>query len=135
MRRRPPRSKRTETLCPYTTLFRSHLHHFVDVAENLADALFCARVEMCRVGCLGRHALPALFQIFSASQRDRSRFARPVPTKKSAGPGCRISTGCVWQKDRKSVGQGKSLSGRVVLGGRLSMRTKTHTLRVRQLVT
>src|SRR3546814_4110007 len=87
MRRRPPRSKRTETLCPYTTLFRSHLHHFVDVAENLADALFCARVEMCRVGCLGRHALPALFQIFSASQRDRSRFTRPVPTKKSAGTG------------------------------------------------
>src|SRR3546814_11959507 len=24
MRRRPPRSTRTDTLCPYTTLFRSH---------------------------------------------------------------------------------------------------------------
>src|SRR3546814_9780038 len=26
MRRRPPRSTRTDTLFPYTTLFRSHLH-------------------------------------------------------------------------------------------------------------
>src|SRR3546814_8071063 len=27
MIRRPPRSKRTDTLFPYTTLFRSHSHH------------------------------------------------------------------------------------------------------------
>src|SRR3546814_7661724 len=27
MRRRPPRSKRTDTLCPYTTPFRSHPCH------------------------------------------------------------------------------------------------------------
>src|SRR3546814_2961221 len=27
MVRRPPRSTRTDTLLPYTTLFRSHLHH------------------------------------------------------------------------------------------------------------
>src|SRR3546814_18938957 len=30
MIRRPPRSKRTDTLFPYTTLFRSHLRPFVD---------------------------------------------------------------------------------------------------------
>src|SRR3546814_15398811 len=33
MIRRPPRSTRTDTLFPYTTLFRSHLH-----AENGANA-------------------------------------------------------------------------------------------------
>src|SRR3546814_1258589 len=34
MRRRPPRSTRTDTLCPYTTLFRSALS-----ADALADRL------------------------------------------------------------------------------------------------
>src|SRR3546814_4610189 len=30
MRRRPPRSTRTDTLCPYTTLFRSQMRIAVD---------------------------------------------------------------------------------------------------------
>src|SRR3546814_17590879 len=38
MRRRPPRSTRTDTLFPYTTLFRSFGHTFDDPAE-LADAI------------------------------------------------------------------------------------------------
>src|SRR3546814_21083959 len=35
MMRRTPRSTRTDTLCPYTTLFRSVLRH--EVAEGPAD--------------------------------------------------------------------------------------------------
>src|SRR3546814_15252387 len=37
MRRRPPRSTRTYTLFPYTTLFRSAIQD--DIARNIADAL------------------------------------------------------------------------------------------------
>src|SRR3546814_665801 len=38
MIRRPPRSTRTDTLFPYTTLFRSPLHHMVgEVAERIAQ--------------------------------------------------------------------------------------------------
>src|SRR3546814_2623180 len=35
MIRRPPRSTRTDTLFPYTTLFRSHLHHTVEMNPQL----------------------------------------------------------------------------------------------------
>src|SRR3546814_4545563 len=41
MIRRPPRSTRTGTLFPYTTLFRS-----VRLAELLADALFLCRIDL-----------------------------------------------------------------------------------------
>src|SRR3546814_13419437 len=34
--RRPPRSTRTDTLCPYTTLFRS-LHHRLRIVEAAVD--------------------------------------------------------------------------------------------------
>src|SRR3546814_3165823 len=36
MRRRPPRSTRTDTLFPYTTLFRSEQHHADGEAEPAA---------------------------------------------------------------------------------------------------
>src|SRR3546814_993633 len=45
MIRRPPRSTRTDTLCPYTTLFRSHHHLVIDqsvapwVAEQKVGAV------------------------------------------------------------------------------------------------
>src|SRR3546814_18105709 len=42
MRRRPPRSTRTDTLFPYTTLFRSigdGVHHEVEAAPGGADPL------------------------------------------------------------------------------------------------
>src|SRR3546814_1057306 len=35
MIRRPPRSTRTDTLCPYTTLFRSISAHFVPACGNV----------------------------------------------------------------------------------------------------
>src|SRR3546814_7066527 len=41
MIRRPPRSTRTDTLFPYTTLFRSDGHdldHLIPVLENVRDA-------------------------------------------------------------------------------------------------
>src|SRR3546814_11914853 len=42
MIRRPPRSTRTDTLFPYTTLFRSHIrhaaHHAIEQIDRQADA-------------------------------------------------------------------------------------------------
>src|SRR3546814_21060707 len=43
MIRRPPRSKRTDTLFPYTTLFRSH-PRFEEVAQQLVDYVKDAEV-------------------------------------------------------------------------------------------
>src|SRR3546814_3048215 len=37
MIRRPPRSTRTDTLCPYTTLFRSILRRLADIAQAAAE--------------------------------------------------------------------------------------------------
>src|SRR3546814_13506879 len=37
MIRRPPRSTRTDTLFPYTTLFRSQHRHFLTIARAAAD--------------------------------------------------------------------------------------------------
>src|SRR3546814_14045848 len=40
MIRRPPRSTRTDTLFPYTTLFRSIVHTLQQVNNNLAEGRF-----------------------------------------------------------------------------------------------
>src|SRR3546814_9109416 len=40
MIRRPPRTTRTDTLFPYTTLFRSRFGFVIDVADIVADTLF-----------------------------------------------------------------------------------------------
>src|SRR3546814_9412533 len=48
MRRRPPRSTRTDTLSPYTTLFRSDdpgAHCLADLDRGQADAASCAQDE------------------------------------------------------------------------------------------
>src|SRR3546814_14073982 len=44
MIRRPPRSTRTDTLLPYTTLFRSHVNHAVDVAGQTDEQAEFGRV-------------------------------------------------------------------------------------------
>src|SRR3546814_18638833 len=63
MIRRPPRSTRTDTLFPYTTLFRSHprlqdrLHLAVDVVVGLTEELAPLRVACDHVAHveLGQH--------------------------------------------------------------------------------
>src|SRR3546814_14238150 len=63
MIRRPPRSTRTDTLFPYTTLFRScdsasilRTAPFVPPGEALGDALFKAAIDGA-VEVRGRHAV------------------------------------------------------------------------------
>src|SRR3546814_6446358 len=59
MIRRPPRSTRTDTLFPYTTLFRSRAE-FGDVGKNrYAQGLGEALVSIQIVGCLGENGIGA----------------------------------------------------------------------------
>src|SRR3546814_6954947 len=48
MIRRPPRSTRTDTLCPYTTLFRSSAPGFLKdlILRHLTHPLFLARFDL-----------------------------------------------------------------------------------------
>src|SRR3546814_9175111 len=48
MIRRPPRSTRTDTLVPYTTLFRSAVLAVVDAHEMADFGQVAARLEVCR---------------------------------------------------------------------------------------
>src|SRR3546814_7971426 len=50
MIRRPPRSTRTDTLFPYTTLFRSEERHGDDLAVARRDAKLQTFAELCRPG-------------------------------------------------------------------------------------
>src|SRR3546814_16151965 len=51
MIRRPPRSTRTDTLFPYTTLFRSVvIHHAVDALDLVDDARRAAAEKACVEG-------------------------------------------------------------------------------------
>src|SRR3546814_19202690 len=66
MIRRPPRSTRTDTLFPYTTLFRSMLRHHMRIGG--ADADRGAR----------RNAITAIFEILeSAARKARHRGHEP----------------------------------------------------------
>src|SRR3546814_76483 len=56
MIRRPPRSKRTDTLCPYTTLFRSVVLHETDVMHFGIDAQCHERADI-QVDDVGRGRL------------------------------------------------------------------------------
>src|SRR3546814_11482259 len=69
MIRRPPRSTRTDTLFPYTTLFRSHVHEMPFVEQNSFDRLLwssdlnCVRGEDSLVRALWA-GKPLLWQIY-----------------------------------------------------------------------
>src|SRR3546814_15257954 len=64
MIRRPPRSTRTDTLCPYTTLFRSVVR---------AKRLLAALPGSGRQACHGTH-FGSLGSIATAAQRRRPAF-------------------------------------------------------------
>src|SRR3546814_18473999 len=121
MIRRPPSSTRTDTLLPYTTLFRS------------------SRRRPCAKGGRRsrRRTYPAAFGRHRAEESagDHRRVLRSVmrslPRLLSQGEGNprRISERCaagdaLSSPDRKSVVSGKSVSVRVDLGGRRIIKKK-----------
>src|SRR3546814_12115183 len=106
MIRRPPRSTRTDTLFPYTTLFRSvlefaqfhaaRLHHLgcMLVVDQREEQMLQRRIFMTAFRCVGERVMEGGFQRSS-------------------------------KRDRKSVVEGKSVSVRVDLGGRRIIKKKT----------
>src|SRR3546814_5043533 len=88
MIRRPPRSTRTDTLFPYTTLFRSNLWPHMSVLDNIieaprrvlgqskAEAVEVAEALLAKVGIADkRHAYPAEL---SGGQQQRAAIARTL---------------------------------------------------------
>src|SRR3546814_16511165 len=114
MIRRPPRSTRTDTLFPYTTLFRSRSR--VTGACNARDEQ--------KAGCRMGHA-PAVLLMWA-------KLLTPTAPAKSRATGAAIihrRSNEIADKlsrtvDRKSVEEGKSAEGRVDLGGRLIHKKK-----------
>src|SRR3546814_17552403 len=62
MKRRPPRSTRTDTLFPYTTLFRSRVCFIFDVRGRNGDAALALFGCLVDVGEIDRSAAAALRQ-------------------------------------------------------------------------
>src|SRR3546814_11060376 len=110
MIRRPPRSTRTDTLFPYTTLFRSSFFSSVGSAF---------------------HACSPASEL-SASQPTSEDVSPAIHIDSSLCAPRQSSTSC---RDRKSVVSGKSVSVRVDLGGRIIIKKKRvhHTKPIRNV--
>src|SRR3546814_18027542 len=114
MIRRPPRSTRTDTLFPYTTLFRS---------TDRIRAVFRGRPP---------RPFPRVRRADRNCGRDRCRYSAwsaavpRVRTGHQAQPRWRAHRDLARGEclDRKSVVEGKSVSVRVDLGGRVIMTKK-----------
>src|SRR3546814_8379659 len=73
MIRRPPRSTRTDTLFPYTTLFRSHVGRDASIGEHLCD-------RTRRREGYGPHVVTGIFQMQgnACELRMRAEISEPI---------------------------------------------------------
>src|SRR3546814_19158698 len=109
MIRRPPRSTRTDTLFPYTTLFRSTIGGRIR-EEPLSDPPPDRKTR-------NRREAAGFLHLLAVVPLDHLQGAVPR----------RIAVGLLSRSDRKSVESGKSVSVRVDLGGRRILKnTKKH---------
>src|SRR3546814_18257088 len=126
MIRRPPRSTRTDTLFPYTTLFRSEVEVFVDRVENAQGDALCAPSGH------GQHCLSSRFvrwHVQGVTRPDEAtgrhthglRRLRRSLEGDIASAAVDRQLGCRSEARR----EGKSVSVRVDLGGRRIIKKKT----------
>src|SRR3546814_13906084 len=148
MIRRSPRSTRTDTLFPYTTLFRSPERRAASVTDAIPYTVRrrisepCARAAPdCRQTdraawrpCVAaRFRLAAVGRRIAASAR-RQRRRQDLAARNARRPASRrwrqgeLHTGRVTaalaRPDRKRVVSGKSVAGRVDTGGRRNIKKK-----------
>src|SRR3546814_18527974 len=131
MIRRPPRSTRTDTLFPYTTLFRSS-HHFGARRQQRPHARLPRprqpehRIASTAPGGAGDHLNLSVES--PASARTSAMIQNRITTVGSLQPSCSkwwwIGAILNTRLDRKSVVEGKSGSVRVDLGGRRIIKKK-----------
>src|SRR3546814_11997270 len=136
MIRRPPRSTRTDTLVPYTTLFRSD-QRGTDIPHQLvqhgADGLLIGKIhtgrpraadvelgELCRIDCGGAEVSARAKPVPENLLSDPAGKAADARKSCQVGGQSRTRTAGPHQPSgaRKSAGWGKSVSGRVGAGGR-----------------
>src|SRR3546814_10928612 len=127
MIRRPPSSTRTDTLFPYTTLFRSvavarpEPHEAIALADRVGADMHPVGKRLLGLGRIldapaiegEAHAVISAFDA-GAAQATHRQWCEAVRTTVLEQR---------WQ-DRKSVGWGKSVSGRVDLGGWRTLKKK-----------
>src|SRR3546814_11578012 len=126
--RRLPRSTRTDTRFPYTTLFRSHLRPRIADGEAFARLTGGEKLaRRCPVqnGVADNGVLLA-FQRAAHHGLNRDDPARQTLADIIIGVAEDFEPDALAQKrDRKSVVSGKSVSVRVDLGGRRMIKKKT----------
>src|SRR3546814_17910204 len=118
MRRRPPRSTRTDTLFPYTTLFRSIP---APAAPTSRRSWQGAAPQGARTRIAGQRESPLFGQ--RLDERGARRVALGLRSEPSGDHIFQFRVGLVGI-DRKSVVSGQSVSVRVALGGRRIIRKK-----------
>src|SRR3546814_11494872 len=123
MRRRPPRSTRTDTLFPYTTLFRAQHVPRIEGDREAFPCLVLLRREVER--CAGRVAQGAQRR-FGRRPEERIRHPRGVDDLGVAhrAVGVHANPDLDQQRDRKSVVSGTSVTVRVDLGGSRLLKKK-----------
>src|SRR3546814_18489358 len=136
MIRRPPRSTRTDTLFPYTTLFRSHEPARDDQRSALDGREGSAREEDSRAHLArcdqGRAALAnqAIRETRDQHLVGLRTALRAVPPREARKRSPRRDDGRQPAEDRKSVVKGQSVSVRVDLGGRRIIKNTTQQIHI-----
>src|SRR3546814_193875 len=100
MIRRPPRSTRTDTLFPYTTLFRSHAVFLVPTSQPIlptgGDAAGVSYA--CYLGVSGRNYHPACRRPNGFRRRERDRLDhQPRPACRPRRRPAAARDGAAWQ--------------------------------------
>src|SRR3546814_14343357 len=128
MIRRPPRSTRTDTLFPYTTLFRSVEGYATDlISQYSLDWLKTGRDKSKPFAILIHHKAP--HRNFMPALRHVQKYQGvtfPVPGNYFDDYRGRIAAG-TQEIDRKSVVKGQGVSLRVDRGGRRIIKKKKNT--------
>src|SRR3546814_16787549 len=114
MIRRPPRSTRTDTLFPYTTLFRSPVR-LSDVADIVESA------ENVKLGAWA-NTKPAI--ILNVQRQPGANVIKTVDAIKARPPDLQAKLPGSMSEERKSRGEGKRVSVRVDRGGRRRLKKK-----------
>src|SRR3546814_17452439 len=123
MIRPPPRSTTTDTLCPYTTLFRAQRPRHVDLARVLAREFRCDDVigRVALVGPVDQRREEIGFRVIGRRLRgDTERSIKGIGTGSAAA--------MHHAGELKSGGAGTRVSVRVVIGGRCINKKKKKTI-------
>src|SRR3546814_12733133 len=127
MIRRPPRSTRTDTLFPYTTLFRSvHVYALLWLWSILYPSslgVYAAAIGPWLLAGCRAHVLLVSLPLLSEKARPRWGGHIPIARSRQAGHP-QPNAGTLILRGRKSGGEGQSVSVRRDIGAGRSIKKK-----------